>query len=197
MLTIDVRADIERAVRSLTEMQRAVLPTATARALNKTAAQARTQAAREIRNQYNISSRIIARHIHLNRATRSVLTASVTAEGEKLPVVAFGARQTKRGVTAQIKRGARRLIRSAFIATLRSGHRGVFARGQYAGRNFVRRTRRIRPYPKPDLPISELFTVGVPQGFSNRLVLGALERKVREKFPSILAHEIRFALSRA
>lgn len=196
MLTIDVRADIERAIRSLTEVQRAVVPTATARALNKTAAQAKTQAAREIRNQYNISSRVIGRHIHIRRSTPANLTASVSAEGEKLPIVAFSARQTKRGVTAQIKRGARRLIRSAFLATLRSGHRGVFARGRYAGRGFVRRTRRVRPYPKPDLPITELFTVGVPQGFSNRLVLGALERKVREKFPSLLAHEIRFALSR-
>lgn len=196
MLTIDVRADIERAVRSLTEVQRKIVPTAASRALNKTAAQAKTQAAREIRNQYNISTRIIGRHIHLHRATPATLTASVSAEGEKLPIVAFGARQTKRGVTAQIKRGARRLIRSAFVATLRSGHRGVFARGQYAGRGFVRRTRRIRPYPKPDLPITELFTVGVPQGFSNRLVLEALERKVRDKFPSLLDHEIRFALSR-
>lgn len=196
MLTIDVRADIERAVRALTQLQRAVVPTATARALNKTAAQAKTQAARAIRDRYNISSRLIGRHIHLHRSTPSVLTARVTAEGEKLPVLAFGARQTKRGVTVQIKRGARRLIRSAFIATTRSGHRGVFARGQYGGRAFVRRTQRIRAYPKPDLPITELFTVGVPQGFSNRLVLDALERKVRERFPALFAHEIQFALSR-
>ena len=196
MLTIDVRADIERAVRSLTEVQRKIVPTASSRALNKTAAQAKTQAARAIRDQYNISSRLIGRHIRLHRSTPATLTASVSAEGEKLPVVAFGARQTKRGVTVQIKRGARRLIRSAFLATLRSGHRGVFARGHYSGRGFVRRTRRVRPYPKPDLPITELFTVGVPQGFSNRLVLEALERKVREKFPALLAHEIQFALSR-
>lgn len=196
MISISVTADIERAIRSLTDVQRKVVPTATSRALNKTAAQAKTQAAREIRNQYNISSRVIGRHIRLHRATPATLTASVTAEGEKLPVIAFGARQTKRGVTVQIKRGERRLIRSAFLATLRSGHRGVFARGHYVGPAFLRRTSRIRPYPKPDLPISELFTVGVPQGFSNRLVLEALDRKVREKFPTIFAHEIQFALSR-
>ncbi|MGH8519860.1 MAG: phage tail protein [Gammaproteobacteria bacterium] len=197
MLTIDVRADIERAVRSLTEIQRAIVPKASARALNKTASQAKTQAAREIRTHYNISTRVIGRHIELSRATPATLVAALKATGDKLPVIAFQARQTKRGVTVQIKRGRRRLIPHAFIATLRSGHKGVFARGKYQGRSFVHRSKRVRPYPKPDLPIAELHTVGVPQGFSNRVVLEALERKIRERFPPLLAHEIAFALSRA
>jgi Prophage minor tail protein Z (GPZ) len=191
MIAIDVRADIDRAIRSLTELQRTVIPTTTARALNKTAAQAKTQAGREIRTRYNISSRIVGRHITVFRATKTgatSLTAIVRPFGRKFQVIAFQARQTPAGVRIQIKRGSPKVIAHAFIARLKSGHLGVFARGVYSGRRFV--------HQKPRLPITELFTVGVPQAFGNRVVIEALQRKVREKFPGILEHEIRFAITK-
>ena len=64
----------------------------------------------------------------------------------------------------------------------------MFARGRYSGGRFV--------HEKPRLPITELFTVGVPQAFGSRVVIEALQRKVREKFPGILEHEIRFAITK-
>jgi hypothetical protein len=188
MIAIDVRADIDRAVRSLTELQRTVIPTATARGLNKTAAQAKTQAGREISNRYNISSRVVGRQITVSRATKTSLTAIVKPSGRKLPVMAFQARQTPAGVRIQIIRGSPKVIAHAFIVRTRSGHLGVFARGRYSGRSFV--------HQKPRFPITELFTVGVPQAFGARVVIEALQRKVREKFPGILEHEIRFAITK-
>lgn len=188
MIAIDVRADIDRAVRSLTALQRTILPAATARALNKTAGQAKTQAGREISTRYNMSSRVAGRQIRVTRATKTSLTAIVRPSGRKLPVMAFQARQTAAGVRVQIKRGSPKVIAHAFIARTRSGHIGVFARGRYSGGRFV--------HQKPRLPITELFTVGVPQAFGSRLVIEALQRKVREKFPRILEHEIRFAITK-
>ncbi len=196
MIAIDIRADIDRAVQSLTELQRTVIPTATARALNKTGAQAKTQAGREIRARYNVPARFIGRQISVSRATKTTLTAIVRPSGRKLPVYAFQARQTPSGVRVHITRGSPRVIAHAFIQRMRSGHVGVFARGRYAGRRFVHRPRRIRPSPQQDLPITELFTVGVPQAFGTRVVIEALQGKVREKFPGILEHEIRFAITK-
>ena len=97
MISIDIRADIDRALRTLTELQRTVLPTATARALNKAALQARTQAGREIRTRYNISSRMVGRQITVSQATKASLTAIVKPSGRKFPVMAFQARQTPAG----------------------------------------------------------------------------------------------------
>ena len=188
MIAIDIRADVDRAIRSLTDLQRTVIPTATLRALNKAGAQAKTQATREIRDRYHISSRVVGRQIVLSRANKFSLTAIVKPSGRKLPVMAFQARKTPAGVRIQIKRGSPKVIAHAFITRLKSGHVGVFARGRYSGRSFV--------YQKPRYPITELFTVGVPQAFGNRVVIEALQRKVREKFPGILQHEIRFAISR-
>jgi hypothetical protein len=188
MIAIDVRADIDAAVRSLTNLQRTVIPTATARALNKTAAQAKTQAGREIRARYNISSRLVGRQISVSPATKTTLTAIVKPSGRKFPVMAFQARQTPAGVRIQIIRGSPKVIAHAFIVRTRSGHLAVFARGRYSGRSFV--------HQKPRFPITELFTVGVPQAFGARVVIDALQRKVREKFPGILEHEIRFAITK-
>jgi hypothetical protein len=188
MIAIDIRADIDRAVRSLTELQRSIVPQATVRALNKTAAQAKTQAGREIRQRYNIGSRVLGRQISVTRASRTSLVAIVRPSGRKLPVYAFGAKRTPAGVRVTIKRGAPRVIAHAFIVRTRSGHLGVFARGRYAGKSFV--------HQKPRLPITELFTVGVPQAFGARVVYEALARKVRQKFPTILDHEIRFAVTK-
>jgi hypothetical protein len=61
--------------------------------------------------------------------------------GAPIPVIDFPSRQTKRGVSVAINTGARALIKSAFIATMRSGHTGVFKRDG-----------------KARLPISELFS---------------------------------------
>lgn len=188
MIAIDIRADVDRAVRSLNTLQRNVIPTATSRALNKTAAQAKTQAAREIKQRYNIGTRFLGRQISVTRANKSSLTAIVRPLGRKFPVLAFQAKQTPAGVRVQIKRGSPKVIAHAFIATTRSGHKGVFARGYYQGRTFVHR--------KPRLPITELFTVGVPQAFGARVVIEALQRKIKERFPTILAHEIQYAISR-
>ena len=105
MIAIDIRANVNRAVRSLTALQRTVIPTATARALNKTGAQAKTQAGREIATRYNISSRVAGRQIRVSRATKTSLTAIVKPSGRKLPVMAFQARQTAAGVRVQINCG--------------------------------------------------------------------------------------------
>ncbi len=189
MLKFSVKSDIERALARLNALERQVVPTAAARALNKTASQARTEAARLIKARYHIGTRVISRAITLERrANRAQLTAVVAATGRPLPLLAFRARQTRRGVSVEVTRGVRKLIRSAFIATLRSGHKGVFARGGYAGGRFIPQSAR--------LPITELMTLGIPQGFSNRVVEQALRQKVREKSPAIFDHELAFALGR-
>ncbi|MGH9818053.1 MAG: phage tail protein, partial [Candidatus Acidiferrales bacterium] len=65
MLKISVKSDIERALARLNALERQVVPTAAARALNKTAAQARTEAARLIKARYQIPTRAITRAIRL------------------------------------------------------------------------------------------------------------------------------------
>lgn len=68
--------------------------------------------------------------------------------GRPIPVAEFPHRQVRKGVSAEITKGRRKLIKGAFTATLRSGHAGVFRRRG-----------------KARLPIDEAFTTRVSDVF--------------------------------
>ena len=118
-VVISVKHTIDAAIRDLDDVARSKVPRATARALNKVAAQAKTQAAREIKDRYQIGTRTISKYITVSRrASQTMLVAEVRAEGRPLPILAFKARQTRKGVSVEVVRGHRKLIAHAFIKTL-------------------------------------------------------------------------------
>lgn len=203
--SISVKHDLDRAIRDLDDLARQKVPRATARALNKVAAQAKTQAAREIKDRYQIGTRMISKYISIaRRASPNSLTVEVRAEGRPLPILAFKARQTRKGVTVEVVRGHRKLISHAFIKTTKSGHRGVFARTSargasgYLGGSFQFRHGKGSRLRKKgnDLPIGEILTLGIPQAFSNQIVIERLDKLVRDKFPEVFRHELDFILGR-
>lgn len=154
------------------------------RALNKVADQAKVQASREIRAAgYQLKVSVIKAAITLKRANRNTLQAEVIASAPMMPLYSYAARRTKKGITVAVRGGQRKLIQNqhAFIATMRSGHTGIFERVVVGGKR------------APRLPIRELYGPSIPQAFANKTVQQALVRVVRERFPAILEHEIKFA----
>lgn len=194
MLRVDIRHNISAASAMLTKLSRDMGEKAVTRAINKTAQQAKTQAAREIKDKYQISTRVISRSLLIRRASRNMMQAVIQAEGKPLPLIAFNVRKDARGVSVQIK-GRRVTVPHAFIATMKSGHKGVFARGGYKG-SFDRNGQQFGRFQfgRKRFPIGELFTFSVPQGFSNKAVRDAVVRRVNEQFPKVLAQEINFLL---
>lgn len=59
--------------------------------------------------------------------TGSGLEYRIDAKGRYIPLIAFKARETKKGVSAA-PWGTRRIFASTFFATMDTGHRGVFKR---------------------------------------------------------------------
>ncbi|KVF22932.1 phage tail protein [Burkholderia cepacia] len=191
MLKLDVRADVKGVTTSLNryigEQQKAVV-----RALNKTATQARTAAAVEVRAAgYNIKSSAIKNSFSIQRATRSNVVVVLKATGRPVALINYGARQGKNGVSVQVKAG-RTVLRHAFIATMPNGHRGVFERTGKQHKKVVRNGK-VR---RSGLPIKELFGPSIPQSLANESVQKALMKKIREKFPQILRHELAFVASK-
>lgn len=68
--------------------------------------------------------------------------------GKPIPLVDFPNRQTKKGVSVAVNRGRRVLVVSAFRATMKSGHTGIFRR-----------------QGEKRLPIDELFSTRVSDVF--------------------------------
>lgn len=192
MLNVDLNSYGKQVRARLLSMKTDLNDKATVRALNKTGAQVKTAASREIRAAgYNMKAGDIKKQIKVIPATAGKPVVTVRCVGRPVPLIKFSARQTGKGVTVNVKNG-RKLIRGAFVATMPSGHRGVFIRTGHDHRRVVRGGKVVWS----GLPIKQLFGPAIPDAFGNQVVSGALVSLARAKFPNILAHEIEFLRSR-
>jgi len=105
------------------------------RALRKAGATAlrdmRSEASKRIRARKRISPKCISRALSLRRPKGSDIASmswAVQVSGEPVPLVAYPHRQTKESVSVEVNRGKRTLLKGAFVATMTSGHEGVFRR---------------------------------------------------------------------
>lgn len=175
-MTVTLRfnaTDSQRAIARLREKA----PYAIARALNRAAGSARTQLARDVSRDMRIRVGDVRDKVNIVEATRDRPTATIYASAKRLPLIAFGARGPYpsrgkgKGVTAKLPGGR---YPRAFIAIMRSGHRGVFERRS-----------------KGRLPIKELFGPSIAK-VAETYVPAAADRG-REQLLKNLQSEFRFA----
>jgi hypothetical protein len=171
--TSDFRAGITRF--------RQKAPKAIARALNRSIRSGQTQAVRDVSKDVGLNQAAVRDRVTLSDATPSALVARLGFSLARIALIHFGAtgprpsRGKGRGVSYRIG-GRRGRLPHAFIATMRSGHRGVFAR-----------TRQAR------LPVRELRGPSVGHVFEKHLP--AAKARAGEQLTKNLAHELKFALT--
>lgn len=158
--TLD-QADAARIRQGLRELPQRLRGSAVRRALKRSLGTVRTEAVRLVRGEVaSLRAKTVRDQMTIELAA-SGTEGDVVIRARPVPLIEYGARPTKLGVTVQVKRG-RRLVRHAFIATMKTGHRGVF-----------RRVGRRR------LPIKELYGPAVIDIVKNHLekarALGARE----------------------
>ena len=162
---IDIKVDesklraVERQVREIPGAMKRIVPPA----INITATTARATTARAIAEQIKWQVTQVKKGISIIKARRNIWTARVKVTSKEIPLILFGARQTKNGVSYQIdKRAGRKTIKGAFIQTMpttgekqKNGHKGVFLRRRSAKTSEGRDTKgRLR---KGRLPIKEQY----------------------------------------
>lgn len=105
------------------------------RALRKAGATAlrdmRGEASKRIRQRKRIKASYIRKAMTLRRPTGGDINSMVWAldvSGAPVPLIAYPNRQTKKGVVVEVNRGKRTLVKGSFVATMKSGHKGVFRR---------------------------------------------------------------------
>jgi hypothetical protein len=188
MISISISINTKEIQRALTTQMENVVNKAAVRAINKTAMQARTEAVRAVRCDYNIKASAIRNSFKLQRAKKGNLTAVLTATGKPIALIDYGARQVIGGVSVSVK-NKRTVIRGAFLAKMQSGHTGVFVRVGKEHKTVTRNGKKIRS----GLPIKELFGPSVPTALANERVQNAIKRLIKEKLPKIFTHELKFA----
>jgi len=126
---LEIRFDdhkLKQIERELKGIPRA-LPKVMSRALNRTATSARTETSRSLAKRIGLRIKDVRSRIVLQRASYSNWRSAIRISGKRLGLISLQARQTARGVTYKKER-KRVLISHAFIATMKSGHIGVFMR---------------------------------------------------------------------
>jgi hypothetical protein len=90
--------------------------------------------------------------------------------GKPVPLAEYPVRATRQGVMVEVNKGKRKLVRGAFIRTMKSGHKGVFRR---------KGARR--------LPLRELFTTRVSDVFNDAGFVPAVHTIAQNKFQTTFA----------
>lgn len=148
-------------------------------ALNKTITSLRTQTRREIQQRIKLKGQVINRGLKINRAQHKKFAtqtpqASLTVNHNPVPLIHYQARQTKRkGISVNVK-GQRKYLPKAFIATMRSGHRGVFQRDT-----------------NKRLPIRELYSTRLTDIVNNPQLIASIAKQAQQRFKIELERAIK------
>lgn len=199
-----IRFDTILAQKKFKEMADRLGPKETAKgiasALNRVASSGKTTASRQIRGKYRIKKSDLDKRMGTSKAGAKHLKAAIWSYGAPIPLRYFKYRQTKRGVKVTVA-GRPQLIPGAFVATMKNGHRGVFARGRYDDKGFKFRTRRVRKSmrltkSKNDLPITALHTLSQGAMFSNPNVINPVIDRVESMLVVRIEHELNRLISK-
>lgn len=177
MLTVSVESNVREQLARLEAGRRELKERGIVRALNRTVDNVRAEAVRRVRETYTLKAGTVRQQMSVEKAWGGRLAASVVANGRPIPLYEFSARWSPRmaGATFAVKRGARKSLPHTFIATMQSGHKGVFER---QGRK--------------RLPIEEKYSVGVPGMFGAMDMQSVLSTIGMQRFQINLAQQIKF-----
>lgn len=157
------------------------------RAMNRGIASARTVVTQGIASDTGLLQKDVREAVSLQQASLDRPVARIAASLKRIPLIKFKARgpePTKgkgRGVTYSLKGGGGRLS-NAFIATMSSGHRGVFARSSGGS------GKKSRGAWSANLPIIERYGPSLGHVFV-KFKQAAMDRAL-EMYDTTLAHEL-------
>lgn len=214
-MKLGIRTNVDQVLADIDAFEAKVRQVAVPRALNRLRDAARVAAARQIAEVYGLGVREIqaSRYIRIELASPARPVASFSMGGPGFPLSLFRPLKVPgQGVSVLIK-GRRVLIPHAFLATMRSGHLIVGARGAYGGKSgrALRRTgafgrfvfgrgdrlKRANKWGVTELPINEFLGFSLGDALGNRLVEQATQQRVQELAADELRRQIRFAQSGA
>lgn len=176
MITIDANTISE--VEQQLGQFKSKAPTVIARALNRAAANAKTNAGKKVRETYIVKTSDIKNSINISKATKSSLGAKVVSRGERLGLHKFKVspkaprpKNPPNALKAAVKKGSGKQILHAFVADIN-------------GAKVFERTSSAR------LPIRMLYGPAIPQMLGNVSVKNYIETEASNVFNQRLEHEV-------
>ena len=179
-MEVKVNSNFKKALRDIGNVPRKYVQKAMVTALNKVGAEVVTQAKRELKEATGLKAGVVAKKIKKDKARRGDEEYSIFIKSRYLNVIEFGARQTKRGVSAKAW-GKRKIYRGAFIGGGRnSGKRLVF--------------KKLKDNPKR---IEALHGPSLPREFHRQDMEKIFKKKIKTRFPILFKRAVEFQMLKA
>lgn len=190
--------DLKKVERMLGDIQ-GMVPKVISRSINDTLSGVKTDASSEIRTVITLKKSTVDATFRTVKANTTHLSGLFESKGSPVPLIEYGARATKTGVSVQVKKGnPRSLIKGAFIATMKSGHTGVFWRQWHQA--VSKPTNKKIPYGKLPkryrLPIAQRYGPRVPDILENQPVMSVVLTKAGDRMHKNIERELNYELSK-
>jgi hypothetical protein len=105
------------------------LPTVLSRAVNKVGTATRGKVVDAVTEEMNLpAAQIKSRNTDLTQASPDNPEATLTISGRRIPLSYFEPEEAAGGVSYEVRRGQRVTYARSFMATMKSGHEGVYRR---------------------------------------------------------------------
>ena len=179
-MEVKVNNNFKKALRDIGNVPRKYVQKAMVTALNKVGAEVVTQAKRELKEATGLKVGVVAKKIKKDKARRGDETYLIFIKSRYLNVIEFGARQTKRGVSAKVW-GKRKVYRGAFIG-----------RGRNSGKQLVFKKRKNAPKR-----IEALHGASLPREFERQDMAKIFNKKIKTRFPILFKRAVEFQMLRA
>jgi len=179
-MEVKVNSNFKKALRDIGNVPRKYVQKAMVTALNKVGAEVVTQAKKELAGATGLKQNIVAKKTKQDKAKKGEETYSIHIKSRYLNVIEFGARQTKKGVSAKVW-GKRKVYRGAFIGS-----------GRNSGKQLVFKKRKNAPKR-----IEALHGASLPREFERQDMAKIFNKKIKTRFPILFKRALEFHLMKA
>ena len=179
-MEVKVNSNFKKALRDIGNVPRKYVQKAMVTALNKVGAEVVTQAKRELKDATGLKVGVVAKGLAKDKARRNDETYTIRIKSRYKNVIEFGARQTKKGVSAKVW-GKRRVYKHAFIAS-----------GKNSGKQLV--FGKTRGNPKK---LKALHGASLPREFVRGDMDKIFNKKIKTRFPILFKRAVDFHLMKA
>ena len=179
-MEVKVNSNFKKALRDIGNVPRKYVQKAMVTALNKVGAEVVTQAKKELAGATGLKQKVVNKGISKDKARRGDHEYSIFIKSRYLNVIEFGAKKTKRGVSANVW-GKRKIYRGAFIGS-----------GRNSGKRLVFKKRSDNPKK-----IRALHGASLPREFHRQDMEKIFKKKIKTRFPILFKRAVEFQLLKA
>jgi len=190
------QVQLDKAIRvfsGMPDMQRKIHQ----QAMNKAATGVRTDMARAAQQEVTAAYGKMLASISIKKATSADPSAYVRSEGKVMPLSYYKVSQMKTGIKVQVlKSSTPTVIKHAFLATMKGGHKGAFWRKYKDKRKPVNKKMNYGALPiKFRLPIEQLFGPSIPDILKRKMAIDTVMRqadaRLQVEYERVLNNEMR------